>query len=317
MLISIGYVTSRKEPRFDWFLDSLRRQLQSSDDVEIILVDFFAQPCDDWTRENVDWRGIQLSRAVHKLSVRWSPPKPTVWSGPGRLPKDNWWSAANARNTALCLARGDFFACVDDRCVLMDGWMEAVREAVKGQYVVCGPYQKRVGITVKDGVIEHAGIVTGEDNRLAYIKEHYQSLANPYSAPGEWLYGCSFGLPLEWALRVNGFDETCDSSSGEDYIFGLMLQNNGYPMYLDTRMYLIEDRSPEALGVPMVRKDKGVSPNDKSHALLAKLRGQRRAQHPWDIRDLRTRVQKGAPWPKAFWPTTDWYDGQPVKEMTP
>ena len=44
---------------------------------------------------------------------------------------------------------------------------------------------------------------------------------------GGWLFGCTMALPLAWALEVNGFEEGCDSLTGEDYIFGLMLDNSG------------------------------------------------------------------------------------------
>lgn len=323
-MITISYITSRPEPRFDWFFQSLAAQLQPGDDIEIIIVDFFAQVGDSWNHKDVADRRMKAFAATAPIDdrcsgVHWDAPKPTVWQGPHRLPRDNWWAAANARNTALCLARGDWWACVDDRCVLLPGWMAAVRDAVKGKYAIVGPYEKRTGITVKQGIIEHAGIVTGVDSRLQYIWEHYsmhKSLGNPYSAPGEWFYGCSFALPVEWALKVNGFDETCDSSSGEDYIFGLMLQNNGFELRLDTRLMIIEDRTPEFIGPAMLRKDKGQSPNDKSHALLARLKGQKRAQHPWDIRTIRNGVLRGAGWPGANWPMTDWYDGEPVHNFT-
>jgi GT2 family glycosyltransferase len=321
-MITISYITSRPEPRFDWFFDSLNAQLKPEDDIEIVIIDFQDQRLkegDTNHRKKYPFAPSPPSN-IRRPELTWTAPKPTVWQGLHRLPADNWWAAANARNTALCLARGDWWACVDDRCVLQPGWMDALRDAVKGNYAVIGPYQKRTGVTVENGVIKHGGIVTGEDNRLDYVSNHlkmHQHLGNPYSAPGEWFYGCSFALPVEWALKVNGFDETCDSSSGEDYIFGLMLQNNGFELRFDTRMMVVEDRTPEFIGPPMYRKDKGKSPNDKSHALLAKLGGQKRAQHPWDIRAIRTNMLKGGAWPKADWPVTDWYDRQPVKDFTP
>ena len=317
MILSVAFITARKHPEFRWFLDGLHRQVQAGDAIEVIFVDFYAQACDGWTNDDVKRRQDEVMEANNgRFQCIWMPPKPTVWQGPNRLPKHNWWAASNARNTAICMASGDFFACVDDRLVLGENWLEGVRAAEKGKYVAVGAYEKRTGITVENGVIKHAGIVTGEDNRLQYVKQHYRHLKNPYSCPGEWFYSASFALPMEWELKANGFDETCDSSGGEDSIHGLMLQNNAFPIFYDTRMMVIEDRTPEFLGETMIRKDKGVSPNDKSHALLARLRGHKRSQHPWDIRTIRTNVQRGMPWPEANWPTTDWYDGEQVKDMT-
>lgn len=325
-MITIGFITCRPEPRFDWFFDSLARQLKKDDHVEIVLVDFLAYPQqrDDWQQRAASiqkaFTNTQWTWGPGHVSYRWLAPKPTVWAGPHRLTKDNWWHAADARNTVLCAAEGDWWAQVDDRCVLLPGWMEAVRDAIAGNYAICGPYEKRTGITVENGLIRHSGIVTGSDNRLQYIKDHYDlhhHLGNPYSCPGEWWYGCSTCVPLDWALAVNGYDETCDSSSGEDYIFGLMLQNNGFEIRFDTRLGIVEDRTPEFIGLTMHRKDKGHSPNDKSHALLAKLRGQRRALHPMDMTTVRRNFLEDGTWPAATWPVSDWYDGEPLATMKP
>ena len=319
--LTVAQITSRKDPRFDWFLGSLRRQTGVECVTQIILVDFYAQPCDSWTERDVEERESGVFAAAKEYGfdniLEWIPCKPTVWQGPSRLPKHNWWAAANARNTAICMASGDFFACVDDRLVLSEQWMEGVRAAEKGKYVAVGAYQKRTAVTVENGVIKNAGIIIGEDNRIQYVKQHYRHLRNPYSCPGEWFYSASFALSMEWELKVNGFDESCDSSGGEDSIHGLMLQNNDFPIFYDTRMMVIEDRTPEFLGETMHRKDKGRSPEDKSHALLARLRGHKRSQHPWDIRTLRTNVQRGMSWPGATWPVSDFYDGEQVKDFMP
>lgn len=255
------------------------------------------------------------------IEMRRSEPKPTVWQGKHRLTKDDWWAAANARNTAIALCKTDWIAFVDDRSVLAPTWLEAVVAAMDGNYAVCGPYEKRVGMTVENGYIKNGGIITGQDNRLAYVTQHWtdprHKLTNPYDCPGNWWYGCSTALPLEWALQVGGYDETCDGLSGEDYVFGLMLQNNRFPIKYDTRMAIVEDRTADKLGPTMIRRDKGTSPDDKSHELLNMLRDQREAQHGFDLRKLRAAVLAGNPWPKPWGPTKDFYDGQPLSEMEP
>jgi hypothetical protein len=301
--LTVVMITARPEPEYNWWVDSLSRQW---DFPKLIVVDALTQ------------RGIQNWKHVNLTKVS---PKPSVWQGIHRLTKQDWWATANARNTGICLCDTEWIGFVDDRLVLMPAWLHAVKDAMEGNYVVCGPYEKRTGMTVEGGVIKHGGIVTGEDTRLKYVNEHWTDprhhLTNPYQCPGEWTYTASLALPLEWALAVNGFDETSDGSSGEDYIFGLMLQNNGFPIKYDTRMMVVEDRTPEKLGTPMIRRDKGVSPNDKSHALLNKLRGLKRSIHPWDIRAIRNEALKGKPFPIPTGPTVDWYDGQPLSEMMP
>jgi hypothetical protein len=187
---------------------------------------------------------------------------------------------------------------------------------MKGPYAVCGPYEKRTAMTVENGCPKNGGIITGSDNRLAYVEQHWRGKKqNPYDCPGAWWYGCSTALPLSWALAINGYDESCDGLSGEDYIFGRMLENNGYPIKYDTRMAIIEDRTIGKLDPVMIRRDKGKSPKDKSHALLDLLSGCKRAQHQWDIPTVRRAVLSGEPWPVPSSPSKDWYDGQPLAEM--
>lgn len=326
-MISISFITSRPEPRFDWFFESLRPQLKSEDQIEIILVDFYAQEGDGWMANDVGARGTQVLKLQTKAGITcpviWTPPKPSFWQGPFRLPKEHWFAAANARNTAICWAEGEFWASLDDRCVLMPTWMEAVREAARdGKYAVCGPYQKRTGVTVEHGTIRHAGIVTGEDNRILYVQEHYSDprhrLTNPYSAPGSWYYGCSFGLPLESALKVGGFPEDiCDGLGSEDSMFGLLLTANHIPIFFDTRMSIVEDRTPEFLGPVMRREDKGEigTARDKSHCCLQKYQQTKTALNSFDIRRVREAIQTGHPFPKPSALPYDWFDRQPICEM--
>jgi hypothetical protein len=158
----------------------------------------------------------------------------------------------------------------------------------------------------------------GKDNRLKYVRDHYlqhKDLTNPYRCPGEWWYGCSNVIPLEWALQVNGYDEHCDGASGEDCIFGKMLENNGFPLRYDTRMMLIEDRTPGECGPTITRADKGISPDDKSHWLVNMLKGEKRSKHPWDIRKMHDDVMAGKSIGAVLWPTFDPYDGEPLVHM--
>lgn len=306
-MLTVAYITSRPEPEFDWFLKSLA--YQATEIVNVLVVDLLFP------------RALKLPHRLGPLSIRHVAPKPTIWQGPFRLTKDDWWAASNSRNTAICLCKTDWIAFVDDRSVLMPTWFRAAQRAMTGNYVAFGPYQKRHSMTVENGWIRNAGIITGEDNRLTYVKEFWSdprhNLTNPYKCPGAWGYGCSLILPLDWALAVNGYDETCDGLSGEDYIFGQMLENRGYPLKFDTELMIVEDRSPDKIGVPMIRRDKGVSPNDKSHALLDRLKDKARTQHPWDLVGIRNQLAAGGNFPIPTGPAHDWYDGEPLCEMDP
>lgn len=314
MSLTVAYITARKEPLLDWFIESLALQIKPTDKIRIIVVDFYAQACDDWTEKDVAGRIAEATAIAEKcgLADRFKivPPKPTIWAGPHRITSENWWAACNSRNTAICLCETEWLAFCDDRSVLLPGWLRGVRRAMKGGYLVAGSYEKRHSVTVESGVIRHAGIVTGEDGRR---KEYAaQGGIGAVRCPGQWVFGCTFALPLEWAIAVNGVDETCGGISMEDVIFGLMLENHGFPMCYDPTIQMVEDRTVEKLGKPMRREDKGKSPDDKSHAMLAMLRGSKRAMHTWDLKAIRESVLiKGEPFPvPPKTPYVDWYDGE-------
>lgn len=300
MTLTICYYTSRTHPEIQWFFDSLKRQQKPDDDVRIVIVDAFA----DNDERRVQFRSLAHQEIIHVL------PKPNVWQGTHRLTKEDWWAISNARNTGICYAPDGWISWVDDRSVLVETWFKAVREAMLGGYAVAGSYEKRHGMVVKDGQIVEHGSVTGKDPRFGNVRR-------PVVAPGTYWYGGTSSLPVEWALAVNGVDETCDSLGLEDNIFGLMLYNNGYPIMYDKRMKVIEDRTPgHAQESSMFKRtDKGVSPNDKSHALLHKLEGLKRAIHPLDLREIRRKNLAGEPFPIPTEPSMDWYDQQPLSEF--
>lgn len=320
MIATIAFITSRHQPRFDWFLESLFRQISPSDIIQVIIVDFYAQSCDEWTKYDADKRDEKLCGLLtylqlpSNITVERHPPMPSVWQGSDRLTKENWWAMAAARNTALCYAKHSWFLHLDDRCVLQPGFLDAARENMLESKFTFGTYQKRTGITVENGLIKNGGIITANDSRADYVRQH-RSNAAPTPCPGEWYFGCCGMGPLEWYLSVNGWDTTCDGQSMEDTILGLMIANNGYPTFFDNRMAIVEDRTPEDSGPVMIRRDKGVSPNDRSHALLDMLKGLKRAKHNVDLREIRNSILNGKSFPPAMEPILDWYDGQLLSDM--
>ena len=311
--LTVVLTTARDKPELDWFVDSLASE-------RIQLLNFGPPPhmgpyglivdgTDYWL-----WNRFMTPGG---LNVFFSHPKPSIWSGRHRITSQDWWSKSNSLNTAICLCRTDWIAFLDDRSVILPGWLDCIAEAMEGGYGVNGGYEKRRHMTVEDGVIKHGGIITAKDSRIQHMESN--GLQNPLPHGGEWCFGCNLALPLEWCLAVNGFDETCDGISGEDTMFGLMLHNNGFPMKFDKRMMMIEDRTPGECGPVMRREDKGVSPNDKSHALLARLKGLKRALNEpcgWDLRQIRADVLAGKPFPvPPEKEHRDFYDGQLIKEF--
>ena len=121
-MLTIAYMTHRKEPLIGWFFDSLDNELGGQyEGVKVVVVDFYAQPCDGWTEEDVEKRKAKFVE-LSKTDVLHVPPKPSVWQGPHRLTKVNYFAASSARNTAICLAEDGYVVFMDDLSVIMPGW---------------------------------------------------------------------------------------------------------------------------------------------------------------------------------------------------
>lgn len=304
---TIAFVTAREFPCFDWFLESLERRVAEN--------------------KAVKWSALKVIVIDHHRRIRGQvvttpaagtihcAPKPTVWSGPDKVTKEEWWSVSNARNTALCLCETEWIAFLDDRSVLQPGWFQPILDAQKGDYIVAGTYEKRHSMTAYGGHIQHSGIITGEDGRAKY--QASEGLPNPCPSGGDWLFGCNFALPLEWALEVNGVCETCDGNGGEDSIFGTILANSGKHIRFDNRMKIVEDRTPGKCGPVMIKEDWGVSPMDKSHWILKRLSKRKSALHKFDIRAVREQARKGFGFPKPWGPEVDEFTGIPLGDLLP
>lgn len=292
MRSAIVYVTGRAEPRLNWFWDGLVDQAIGSDDkIAVIVVDALAG------------RPLPTLAPLPRFlsSVQFVSPKPTAWQGEHRVTSCDWWAMANARNSGIVYVPDgyDFVAFCDDRCRLGPHWLAEVRRAEKERAcVIAGAYEKH-----EDGKVT-------TDGRLAQAPNGRERCGPA------WLFGCTLCLPLEWALNVNGFEEGMDGLSFEDVIFGMNLEAHEYPISYRPKMFVSQERSA-AFANTFRRTDKGVSPNDKSHAALARFRQRARTEFTPDLRKIRERILAGDPdpFPMPDPDLRDWYDGQLVREM--
>lgn len=297
MDVTIGYITARREPELSWFFDSLRPQLIPGERPTIIIVDILA--------ETRDLAGVDTDG----FNVKHLPCKPNVWQGRHRLTPRDWWAVSNYRNTAACLCRTKWFGVCDDRSVVAPTYLAAVRRAMSGGYACAGRYEKRIEMRVEGGVIVDPGEVSGVDPR-------FDNQPRPVPIGGGSFFGATSVQPLDFVLRINGWDESCDSLGLEDCIYGRMLERNGFPIRYDPELSITEDRSSWAIEPPLaIRGDKGISPEDKSHGLLKKTAGQRRATHDTDLRAIRDELASGGSFPIPTGPTHDWWDNQPLSEF--
>lgn len=335
MKITIAYLTGRAEPHVEWLIDALERQARPGDQITLVIVDHAMTHqrcrcaiCEARTTASIGYRQVEcITGLVH------TPPKPTPWSGTHRITSRDWWSKSSSANTAIVMAPLDteYIVFIDDRCRPGPNYLATVRQGfAERRSVLAGSYQRLE--TRGDGTIvvpdHRASVCPG--GTLGHTNGRWAS-----GCGGNWCYGCSIALPFEWVLQVNGFEEGCDSLTGEDYIFGLMLANAGHRIDFAPELFVSLDRTTHNSGVRngggaftsasgkggFAATDKGVSPNDKSHAALARFGRRSRTEFTPDLRELRARWHTlnlgAAAWPMPDPEMRDWFDGQRVVEMRP
>lgn len=316
MRLTVAYLTFRVRPRFEWFAASLAREMRAAgvdpSVIHVIVVD--GRLWYDATRR------ATLRETAPDLRFEHTPPMPSVWQGPHRLTRQDFFAAANARNTALALARAPHVAFVDDLSVLLPGWLTSHLRAQMYGYVLAGTTCKVNNLVVSDAgeIVSFDRFEPGVDSRLARLSDPVEVV----NCSGSWLFGGTFSVPLESALQVNGQDCIHDSIGGEDYDFGVRLERTGVPIRItrDCGTYELESGHHEES--PMVRLDKPWPHPDGpygSNVLLNRLLREKDRTttigNNYSLREIRNRVIAGEPFPRPNGPTTYWLDGEPLATL--
>lgn len=293
MNLTIAYTTARKNPKWEWFFDSLALQVNSDDHIEVIVCDLL--------------RNERVITEDYPFLIRHIEPKPTIWQGKHRIVRDQWWAKSNSLNTCICSASYPWFASVDDRSVILPGWLNSIRDAIRGDYAVAGTYQKRTGMEVEKGIVKSPGICVGADSRMVNAGRE------PMQTFGDYWFGCNNAAKLECFLEIGGYPEdVCDSLGYEDVIMGHLLIRNGFVTKFDSRMKILEDRTQIDEESLVKRSDFGQSPNDKSHAVETRTGGHKTSLNSFDIRAVRNSVQNGLGFPLPSASHVDWFDSADI-----
>ncbi len=296
--LSICYLTSRLDPKIEWFLDYMDIH-DPACSIKVIVVDFFA-----------DQRTLNIPRPDRILHH--TVPKPTVWQGKHRFTKEDWFAASNGRNTALLLCPDGYIAYIDDLSIPSPDWLNRVRLAHTQNYTVFGSYKKVKNLVVDKGrIVSFTDFAT--DNRLSQ-----RSTVGDCS--GEWLYGCSLAGNVNTFLSVGGWPELCDGLGFEDCIMGIALGNRGHNLKYDPAMLTYESEELHHVGPVFKRSSKEKHPHDstdKGHRALELARRSKNFPNHFDggIAKVRQDCLAGKPFPIPTEPQVDWHDGQLLKDM--
>lgn len=214
--VTVMLVTKRKEPKFEYALQSLKEQTFPHDDFEYIIIDgYYHNRKDD------------VLSLIHKFEVDFPvlylPDKPCRWRGQRPC-------ISNARNTALIFAKGQYIVQTDDCTKMPNDWIEKhllylEKDLEKEKrYIVAGSWIGYQFTTEDEHGIEGC---YGPEYRSTIIKE-------PKEVGAGWFYGHNCSYPLEPILDINGFDEILDGEMGqEDIDLAIRLERQGYKVMYD------------------------------------------------------------------------------------
>ncbi len=315
--LTIAYITARKDPKFEWFAQSLMRECGGDvSGIKVLVIDFYARahkPEDGWTEVDAANRLAEIYR-VAKFNVSHHAPIWNPWQGPHRLTKDNYWAKADYLNAAIALCATDWLAVVDDLSVLRPGWLAAAREATTWGGITCGAYRKVNNLVVKDGAVEgFTDHPSGTDARVRFY-----GVDGIHPCPGYRMYGCNFVAPIAVLLAVDGYPQMTNGLGYEDSECGKMIERTGVRFRFNPGMMIYEDEGLHHVGTNMRRSDPGVSPNDKSHAFITRAAALTRWPNhfgPGGLAAVRARVLAGEPLPVITEPQTEWFTGTPLTEL--
>jgi len=231
--LSINYVTCRRQPMFQWFVETLISQYDSGVVTDqIVFIDSFLH--------HEEGRKEKLEKIVRgRFEYLHIPPKPSIWRGKYRKTKTNFFDVSSTRNTGILVAKNDHIVFVDDLSALTSGWIDYHRKAASERIVFCGAYDK-----VSDIIIENNKVVSYSAKNVDNRGTH-QHLNENILIGGGWVFGQNVSFPLEFLITINGYDEFLARRGCEDCNLGVRLELAGYKdrIFYNKNCLIIEDQA--------------------------------------------------------------------------
>ena len=237
--LSIVYITCRREPMFEWFVETLISQYENKVVTDqIIFIDSFF--CYD------DKRGEKLIKIVNgRFNYTHTSAKPSIWRGEHKITRCNFFDASGTRNTGIILSENEHIVFVDDLSALADGWLNHHRKAAEDKIILCGAYDK-----VSDIVISN-GSLTSYNGSNCDHRFQKQTSDEKIKIPGGWVFGQNVSFPFEFLERINGYDEFFARRGCEDCNLGIRLELAGYSdlMFYNKNCLIVEDEKMHWSGI--------------------------------------------------------------------
>lgn len=218
---------------FQWFVETLISQYESGVVTDqIVFIDSFLH--------HEEGRKEKLEKIVNgRFEYLHIPPKPSIWRGKYRKTKTNFFDVSSTRNTGIIVAKHDHVVFVDDLSALTEGWINYHRKAADEKFAFCGAYDK-----VSEIVIENNKLVSYAAKN-ADMRAKAQPDDKNFSIGGGWVFGQNVSFPLEFLIRINGYDEFLARRGCEDCNLGIRLELAGYKgrIFYNKNCLVVEDEA--------------------------------------------------------------------------
>lgn len=327
-MITFVYTTCRKDPKFQWFIDSLYNEVTTekfdSSKLQIVLVDFELQ----YDESRKDTMSNIINNRFDFIHVS---SKPSPWQGKYRLTTKDCFSASLARNTGICYAKHDYIVFVDDLSVLSPGSFKNIVEYSKQKFIVAFSYKKVWDLEIEDGKIKH------KREEPSGLDTRWNQGSDFRKIGGSQLFGYS-ASPLSVLLSVNGYDEICNSIGGEDYHYGMRIEKLSIPIFYSKHVLFYESEDYADQGNVFLRRDPVISidqysllmkkyeihrrwnqgaKTDVSHLVLDMLLRNKSwtEGNDYHLTDLRNKIQNGGTFDTSFNPDLKTLDGIFLREL--
>lgn len=229
--LSINYVTCRREPMFQWFVETIISQYEGGVVTDqIVFIDSLIH--------HDDQREEKLKKIINgRFEYLHIPPKPSIWRGRYRKTKTNFFDVSSTRNTGILVAKHDHIVFVDDLSAITNGWINFHRKAAEDKIVFCGAYDKVSGIVVENNRIASYNAQNIDGRMKAQPTDENLAIG------GGWVFGQNVGFPVEFLEKVNGYDEFLARRGCEDCNLGIRLELAGYKdkIFYNKNCLIIED----------------------------------------------------------------------------
>jgi hypothetical protein len=350
--VTIAYITSRKDPKVSWFVDSLARSVPVEERhmIDLLFIDrhlwaitpeagarYFPRggliSLVDQTWQSEARQRMYADAVKGRFNYRAIPVAPCCHQGPFRLTTRDLFCAGVARNSAAIMAQHDYLLCVDDLSVLLPSWWPNAKYAAENNLCCAGVYRKQKQLVVEDGEIKSfEDFPSGRDTRWDHTSD---SGIIPWR--GNDVYGCSFGVPIAMMVAINGVDELCNGGGQDDYEMAIRMERAGAKWWINRNLQTWESEEGHHTEPSLPRERKIVTPeclppgydeyhyvNEaerfySDHVFLNRLRNETNrfttiAQ--WtNIRQARAEFKASQRILIPELPTHDWRDNQPLSEM--